>query len=159
MVTEVQEIVYPTEEEILRMHDDLIEVSGGVYGERNYGNIGYVVSMLPYKEDDGLSAMAAFLMSRISKGHPFVDGNKRTAYFVARYFMLRNGLDFNGDTVLEASQRVEDIASRTSMDEAFGDALIMCRRTIKEQPRISDYDTFYRIVIKSIGVARILSEA
>ena len=36
---------------------------------------------------------AAALLESIIKNHPFVDGNKRTGYFLGRLFLLNNGLD------------------------------------------------------------------
>ena len=38
-----------------------------------------------------LFSKAASLMHSISKNHPFVDGNKRTAIAVASIFLFRNG--------------------------------------------------------------------
>jgi death-on-curing protein len=40
-----------------------------------------------------LCALAASYAHGIAKNHPFVDGNKRTAYVVMRLFLLRNGMD------------------------------------------------------------------
>lgn len=38
-------------------------------------------------------AFAAALAFGIARNHPFIDGNKRTAYVVCRTFMILNGVD------------------------------------------------------------------
>ena len=40
-----------------------------------------------------LAALAASLAAGIAKNHPFVDGNKRTAYVAMRTFLVINGVD------------------------------------------------------------------
>lgn len=41
-----------------------------------------------------LAALAAAYAFGIARNHPFVDGNKRTAYVVCRTFLKLNGRDF-----------------------------------------------------------------
>jgi death on curing protein len=41
-----------------------------------------------------LAALAASYATGIARNHPFVDGNKRTAYVVCRTFLKLNGTDF-----------------------------------------------------------------
>jgi death on curing protein len=41
---------------------------------------------------------AAAILESIAVNHPFIDGNKRTAYVLARLWLLRSGID------IEASQ-------------------------------------------------------
>lgn len=40
-----------------------------------------------------LAQLAAAYAFGIARNHPFIDGNKRAAYVVARTFLLRNGMD------------------------------------------------------------------
>lgn len=44
-----------------------------------------------------LAALAAAYAFGIARNHPFVDGNKRTAWVVARGFLRINGLTFNAE--------------------------------------------------------------
>lgn len=44
--------------------------------------------------DTDLVDLAATLAFGIARNHPFVDGNKRTAYVACRLFLRLNGLDF-----------------------------------------------------------------
>lgn len=50
-------------------------------------------------EDVDLPALAAAYAFGIARNHPFVDGNKRTAYVVCRTFLVLNGWDLVGDLV------------------------------------------------------------
>lgn len=36
-------------------------------------------------------------MESIVKNHPFIDGNKRTAYVLMRYLLLKSGKDIEAD--------------------------------------------------------------
>ena len=42
---------------------------------------------------DSVPAMAAAYLFHVCRNHPFVDGNKRTAYVVCRTFLILNGHD------------------------------------------------------------------
>jgi len=48
-----------------------------------------------YGEPDAAALAAAYAFG-IAKNHPFIDGNKRTAWVLARLFLMKNGktLDF-----------------------------------------------------------------
>ena len=151
-------IKYVTEKELKRMNSDLIDVSGGIKGEISL-SLGYVTESIKHIQNQNLENISSYLLTRIARGHPFKDGNKRTAYFGAKYFLMKNGADFDGSSYQEASKEVEDIAKKSNLNSAYGYAKKVCKKgIIKNQVVISDYDTFFRVIIKSIGVAKILSE-
>lgn len=53
-------------------------------------------NLLAYSETaPNISALAASLAYGITKNHPFIDGNKRTALVVTRTFLLLNGYTIN----------------------------------------------------------------
>ena len=62
---------------------------------RDYGMLesalGRPVNRWAYGEDD-LSTLAATFAFGIARNHPFIDGNKRTAWVVARLFLVLNGI-------------------------------------------------------------------
>lgn len=152
-------LIHITEEEIIRLHDDLIEASGGLRGILNAGSVTYIVENAQFRLPQNLVDISAFLLCRIAKGHQFVDGNKRTAYFASRYFLMRNGADFNGSDTNQATKEVEAIAAEHNMPNACNLASKLVERYfVENQPIIPSYETFYRLVIKSIGVAQRLSE-
>jgi len=51
------------------------------------------LNLAAYGEPD-LPSLAAAYAFGIARNHPFVDGNKRTAFVVAVTFLALNGLDF-----------------------------------------------------------------
>jgi death-on-curing protein len=80
-------------------HEQLVEHGGGA-GVRDEGALlsalGRPQNLAAYGEPDG-AALAAAYASAVARNHPFVDGNKRTAWVLARLFLARNGieLEFN----------------------------------------------------------------
>lgn len=46
-----------------------------------------------YKQTEDMFLLAAILLSRLIKNHPFYNGNKRTAYLAAQTFLYINGYD------------------------------------------------------------------
>jgi len=84
-------ITYLTLEEALAIHERLVEHFGGAPGVRD---IGLLESAL-YRPRAGyyadLLAMAAALFESLLMNHPFVDGNKRVAFFATDVFLRLNG--------------------------------------------------------------------
>lgn len=82
---------HPTTDEVLAIHVRLIERFGGDEGVRDLG----LVESALYRPQSGyyndLSAMAAALFESLIMNHPFIDGNKRVAFFVTDVFLRMNG--------------------------------------------------------------------
>lgn len=78
-------------EEVLEIHTALIERFGGANGIRD---IGLLESAL-YRPRTGyyndLIEMAAALFESLMNNHPFIDGNKRVAFFSTDIFLRLNG--------------------------------------------------------------------
>lgn len=74
-----------------------------------------------YEPDKSAAYFAATLSYGIIKGHPFMDGNKRTAFFVANEYIRAMGIPGLADRgkVGSAYEAVADIAQR-HMDVAAG---------------------------------------
>ena len=74
---------YLTLAEVIEMHRQLIDRFGGSHGIREIGALESAVlrPQMGYYED--LIAEAAALMESLAMNHPFVDGNKRIAFFAA----------------------------------------------------------------------------
>ncbi|MBU0977615.1 MAG: Fic family protein [Nanoarchaeota archaeon] len=144
-----------TGEEIDRLHEDLVMAGGGMGGLIRPGYANYVAeAAISPRHNSDLTSGAAFIISRIAKGHPYTDGNKRTAYFAARYFLMRNGADLNGRSVEDISNHMGRIAS-VSVDRADCLARTLCRKDIvRGSIVVPNYETYHRLVVKSIGVAR-----
>lgn len=88
-------IAYITFEYVLTIHDELIDEYGGVKGILNEGLLRSALEM-PKARFNGrdlhrtiFDKTAAYLF-HLTKNHPFVDGNKRTAAMVAMVFFASN---------------------------------------------------------------------
>ena len=80
-------------DDILAIHADQIERYGGGEGIRDPG----LLEAALFRPQTGyyptLIEEAAALWESLSQNHPFVDGNKRTAFAATYVFLAINGLD------------------------------------------------------------------
>jgi death-on-curing protein len=80
-------------DDILAIHADQIERYGGAEGIRDPG----LLEAALFRPQTGyyptLIDEAAALWESLSQNHPFVDGNKRTAFAATYVFLAINGLD------------------------------------------------------------------
>ncbi len=86
-------IRYLSKEQIVLIHDRIIESYSKDRGEMNIGNLEATLERVDgYKGEDSeaLFWKATILLERIIIGHPFIDGNKRTAYEATRLFLQGN---------------------------------------------------------------------
>lgn len=85
------EILFPSTDEVIAMHERLIERFGGSEGMRDPG----LLESALYRPQSGYYAdlveMAAALFESLLMNHPFVDGNKRVAFFTTDVFLRMNG--------------------------------------------------------------------
>ncbi|TPL82580.1 type II toxin-antitoxin system death-on-curing family toxin [Mesorhizobium sp. B2-3-13] len=83
------------------MHAEQLRLHGGASGIRDEGLLESVLARSQQKEAYGepdLSELAAaYLLFGIAKNHPFVDGNKRTAFAAADLFLYFNGLSIEAE--------------------------------------------------------------
>ncbi|WEK47949.1 MAG: type II toxin-antitoxin system death-on-curing family toxin [Candidatus Andeanibacterium colombiense] len=79
----------------LAIHDRQLAEHGGASGVRDTGALesalGRPVNRWSYGEDD-LCALAAAYAFGVARNHPFTDGNKRTAWVLARLFLRLNAV-------------------------------------------------------------------
>ena len=89
-------------DEVLIIHDYLIETFGGLKGIRDIKLLASAMKR-PYSgafDDEfypSVTLKAAALIEGIVKNHPFLDGNKRTAYVILRLFLNEHGKDILAD--------------------------------------------------------------
>jgi death on curing protein len=88
---------YLTVAEVLAMHADQIERYGGSHGVRDPG----LLEAALFRPQTGYYAdlieEAAALWESLSQNHPFIDGNKRTAFAAAYTFVAINGARLTAD--------------------------------------------------------------
>lgn len=82
-------------DEVLAIHERVIEKFGGAGGSCDLGLLESALfrPRSGYYED--LSTMAAALFESLLINHPFVDGNKRVAFFATDVFLRLNGWRFD----------------------------------------------------------------
>lgn len=82
----------------LAIHDRQLAEHGGGVGVRDAGMLESALSRplnrWNYGEDD-LCALAAAYAFGVARNHPFVDGNKRTAWVLARLFLKLNAVEIS----------------------------------------------------------------
>lgn len=97
---------------VFAIHDRQLAEHGGADGIRDPGAIesalAHPVNLASYSDPDA-AALAAAYASGLAKNHGFVDGNKRTAWVVARLFLADNGQRLSFDP-LDAIQIMEGVA-------------------------------------------------
>ena len=78
----------------LAVHDRQLAEHGGGTGVRDQGMLESAlarpINAWSYGVDDP-AALAAACAFGVARNHPFVDGNKRTAWVLARLFLMLNG--------------------------------------------------------------------
>ena len=81
---------------VLAIHEEQIAEHGGGEGLRDLGLLDSALArprnLAAYGTPD-LAALAASLGFGLARNHPFIDGNKRTAYVAVETFLILNGLD------------------------------------------------------------------
>ena len=89
--------LYLTAAEVLAVHEDLIGQYGGSAGIRDPGQLEAALFRPQTGYYADIIAEAAALWESLSQNHPFVDGNKRTAFAVAYTFLAVNGVSITAD--------------------------------------------------------------
>jgi len=88
---------YVTTADALFFHEQLIERYGGSHGIRDLGALESALRpQTGYYES--IVQEAAALLESLVQNHPFVDGNKRTAFAVVDVFLRINGHKITGDS-------------------------------------------------------------
>ena len=82
---------FPTLEEVIAIHDAQIDEFGGGAGLRDAGALESAIMRPQLGYYDGLLDEAAALLESLTMNHPFVDGNKRTAFATTEVFLSLNG--------------------------------------------------------------------
>ncbi|SJM92812.1 type II toxin-antitoxin system death-on-curing family toxin [Crenothrix polyspora] len=91
---------YLTMAEVLAIHDDQVERYGGLNGTRDPGQLEAALFRMQSGYYPDLIGEAAALWESLSQNHPFIDGNKRTAFACAYTFLAINGVEITADAKL-----------------------------------------------------------
>ena len=86
-------------EEVLTIHERLIDRFGGATGIRDQGLLESALFRPQTGYYDDLPSMAAAMFESLLLNHAFVDGNKRVAFFATDVFLRLNGWKIQVDNV------------------------------------------------------------
>lgn len=94
--------VFLSEQLVMAIHHEQLAEHGGASGVRDAGLLQSALALAENKMAYGLPSlaeMAAAYAYGIARNHPFVDGNKRTAFVAAQVFLRLNQQRMNVDHV------------------------------------------------------------
>lgn len=113
--------VWLSRELILAIHDEQLAEHGGSTGLRDAGLLDSALARPLNRAADGepdVAELAAVYALAIVRNHPFIDGNKRTAFVALETFLVLNGHVFTvGDA--EAVVMMLDMAAGEATDQEF----------------------------------------
>jgi death-on-curing protein len=85
---------------VLAVHEAQLAEHGGLAGVRDTGLLASAlarpINLAAYGEPDAVALAAAYAFG-IARNHPFIDGNKRTAFVCAELFLALNGVALLAD--------------------------------------------------------------
>lgn len=123
--------LYPTLNEVLELHNVLIERFGGASGIRDLGLLESALMRPQTGYYKSLSLEAAALMQSLCQNHAFVDGNKRIAFAVTAIFLRMNRY-------------------RLKVDADNGESFLI-ERVIKKRAEISEIAEWLEAHMKEVG--------
>ncbi len=91
-------IFFLTRDEALEIHNKLILRFGGKSGVRDLGLLESALYRPKTGYYNNLSEMSAALFESLIMNHPFIDGNKRVAFFSTDVFLRINGYKLKIDS-------------------------------------------------------------
>jgi len=106
---------------ILAIHDEQLAEHGGAIGVRDEGLLDSALARPLNRAGYGVPdtvELAALYAIAIARNHPFVDGNKRTAFVALVTFLGLNGMVFEPPEV-DATMAVLRLAAGEMDDEEF----------------------------------------
>jgi death-on-curing protein len=125
----VDGITYMDEMFIDGLHDAAIRIHGGLEGKRQ-DSLGTICQNAFYHPDKSVEGLAAYYLSRIVKGHPFNDGNKRAGFLTSVLFLGANSRKYEIYDGEFAATEIANIADAINMDKAYEYSKIFVERHI-----------------------------
>lgn len=130
----IKEIKYLTADEIILIHDNVLEQFGGGETGIYLNGKGKLESMISrmregyfdYQPFDSLIQKTAFMFQSILIYHPFVDGMKRTGIFSSLAFLLRNDYLFTKKDVEEEIKFAVNVADNMVKKDSNESLDIIC---------------------------------
>lgn len=121
------ESVWISDDLVMAIHERQLAEHGGGSGIRDKGMLESALTRPQQKAFYGgtgvdIPALAAAYAYGVIRNHPFVDGNKRTAYVLCRTFLVLNGWDIVGP-LLDRYPVIMQLASGELDEDGFAEWL------------------------------------
>jgi death on curing protein len=118
-----------TVQDVITIHDTIIQTRGGSYGILKKGLLYSCVerptfNFYGFELFDTMFLKAAAMMEAINEWHIFADGNKRTALAAGALFLDRNGWIFRPDSRTDSIMR--QVARAQHVFSSFGSWVESC---------------------------------
>jgi death-on-curing protein len=117
--------VWIAESVVLALHEEQLAEHGGAVGMRDIGLLQSALArpqnLVAYGEPDVVTLAASYGYG-IVRNHPFIDGNKRTAFTVTELFLTLNGWELMADDTACVVTMLQLAEGRLS-EAAFADWL------------------------------------
>lgn len=127
-------IQYPSYEAVIETHKRVVKASGGTGGVLSTSNLHYLLDAARDvgrgAERDKLISKTAYILHNIVTLHPFIDGNKRTAFETAKAFFQLNGEDFEA----EDDESFNMLISVAIGELSTRDVEVWIRKHLKQRP-------------------------
>jgi death-on-curing protein len=123
--------------DVLNIHNILIDKFGGSKGIRDIGALESAINR-PFASFDNNdlypnpAEKAAAVLESILINHPFIDGNKRTAYVIMRLVLLDNGFDI----VANQDEKYKMVISASKGDIRFDEIKSWIQTHIKNKKEV-----------------------
>lgn len=110
----------------IRAHDKVLEISGGINGIKDLGNLESIIEHI--QNDDyypSFEEKVTHLVYAVNKGHCFTDGNKRTSIALGALLLEINGLDaLVNKFIIEMENIAVAVADNIIDKELLGEIII-----------------------------------
>src|SRR3989344_489602 len=110
-----------TVEEVIAINTGIVNATGGSVGLRDAGALAMCVAK-PFQSFGGketyaeVFTKAAAVLESIARNHPFVDGNKRTAFLTAVRVIERNGYRTHFDNKVVEEMMIRIVVEKLSIE-------------------------------------------
>jgi death on curing protein len=107
---------------VLAIHEAQLAEHGGIPGLRDEGLLASALArprnLEAYGDNPDAASLAAAYAFGLARNHPFLDGNKRTAFVIMELFLNLNGWLLNADDA-ECISTMEGLAAGEISENAF----------------------------------------
>lgn len=110
-----------TTDGIIELHNIIIEESGrpnDCFGVLNRSELEFVVDQINYESKD-IYWKAALILRNITGSHPFLEGNKRTAYEVADTYLRMHGYKISASNRIKKDFMLHLASHQVELDEVI----------------------------------------